>query len=324
MWQTFQIIAASTVSAGDLSDLVPNLNDIAAGEPISEKSINAFENYISSMPEKLLNLGARILLIAILFLIGSQIIRVIRKIVRRSLLKASVETGSVNFIESCVKVVLYIFLIVMLAGYFGVDAASIVALMGSAALTIGLAFQGSLSNFAGGVLILVSKTFKIGDYIIEGAGKNEGTVADIGLFYTKLNTIDNRVVVVPNGSLANTTVVNVTGMEERRVEIVVGISYQADIEKAKTLLLEEICAEGRVEKQKEILVYVSALSESSVDIGMRFWVKTEDYWPVRWLMLENIKYTFDKNGIEIPFNQLDVTVRSVNSGEHKSTELSGQ
>ena len=231
MWQTFQIIAASTVSAGDLSDLVPNLNDIAAGEPISEKSINAFENYISSMPEKLLNLGARILLIAILFLIGSQIIRVIRKIVRRSLLKASVETGSVNFIESCVKVVLYIFLIVMLAGYFGVDAASIVALMGSAALTIGLAFQGSLSNFAGGVLILVSKTFKIGDYIIEGAGKNEGTVADIGLFYTKLNTIDNRVVVVPNGSLANTTVVNVTGMEERRVEIVVGISYQAVIEK---------------------------------------------------------------------------------------------
>ena len=88
--------------------------------------------------------------------------------------------------------------------------------------------------------------------------------------------------------------------------------------------MEEICAEGRVEKQKEILVYVSALSESSVDIGMRFWVKTEDYWPVRWLMLENIKYTFDKNGIEIPFNQLDVTVRSVNSGEHKSTELSGQ
>lgn len=287
----------------------------ASGDPISEKNINAFEAYISSMPEKLLNLGARILLIAVLFLIGAQIIRVIRKIVRRSLLKASVETGSVNFIESCVKVVLYIFLIVMLAGYFGVDAASIVALMGSAALTIGLAFQGSLSNFAGGVLILVSKTFKIGDYIIEGAGKNEGTVADIGLFYTKLNTIDNRVVVVPNGSLANTTVVNVTGMEERRLELVVGVSYQTDIEKAKALIMDEICAEARVEKQKEILVYVSALSESSVDIGMRFWVKTEDYWPVRWLMLENIKNTFDRNGIEIPFNQLDVTVHSVTSSE---------
>lgn len=310
MWHTFDLTAASTVSAGDLSDLVPNLDVLSGEEPLNQKSISAFEDYFSSMPEKLLNLGARILLVAVLFLIGSQIIRAIRKIVRRSLLKASVETGSVNFIESCVKVVLYIFLVVILAGYFGVDAASIVALMGSAALTIGLAFQGSLSNFAGGVLILISKTFKIGDYIIEGAGKNEGTVADIGLFYTKLNTIDNRVVVVPNGSLANTTVVNVTGMEERRLELVVGISYQADIEKAKALILDEICAEGRVEKQKEILVYVSSLSESSVDLGMRFWVKTEDYWPVRWHMLECIKNTFDKNGVEIPFNQLDVTVRS--------------
>ncbi len=297
----------STINAETLDGLVPDLS----GEPmIDEKKISAFETYMMTMPEKLLNLGMRILVVALLFLIGTQVIRLIRNIIKRSMKKAAIEAGSVHFIDSCLKVVLYVVLIVLLAGNFGVDAASIVALMGSVALTIGLSFQGSLSNFAGGVLILISKTFRVGDYIIEGTGKNEGTVFEIGLFYTKLHTIDNRIVVVPNGSLANTTIVNTTCMDERRMELVVGISYTADISKAKQVLMEIIKAESKIEQGKEILIFVSALNASSVDIGIRFWVKTNDYWPVKWKMLEKIKTEFDSKEIEIPFQQLDVHMKS--------------
>ncbi|HOO28415.1 MAG TPA: mechanosensitive ion channel [Lachnospiraceae bacterium] len=296
----------TTISAGNLTGLVSDMNIISDSESLNQEKISIVEKYLSTIPEKLLNLGIRILIVAILFIIGVQVIRFIRKIINRSLTKAAVETGSVNFIDACVKVVLYVFLIVILAGNFGIDAASIVALMGSAALTIGLSFQGSLSNFAGGVLLLVSKTFKVGDYIIEGSGKNEGTVTEIGLFYTKLKTIDNKIVIVPNGLLANTTIVNATGMEHRRMELVVGISYRADIEKAKDLIIELLHKESKVEHDKEMLVFVTALNSSSVDIGTRFWIRTEDYWPVRWALLEKIKKTFDENNVEIPFNQLDV------------------
>lgn len=295
-----------TLSAGNLADLVPDIDAISSGEALKPQDLNAIEAYLSAVPEKLLNLGFRILIVAVLFLIGAQIIRLIRKIVRRSLAKASVEAGSIHFIDSCVKVILYVFLIVMLAGNLGIDAASIVALMGSVALTIGLSLQGSLSNFAGGVLILICRTFKVGDYIVEGTGKNEGTVSEIGLFYTKLNTGDNKVVIVPNGSLANSTVVNVTGMEERRIDLNVALSYQADIGTVKKLLEELIKEDPRVKQERENEIFVNALNASSVDIGVRIWVQKDDYWPVRVRLLEHIKQAFEENGIKIAASQLDV------------------
>ncbi len=302
MWNTI----LTTLSAGNLANLMPDIDEISSGEALNQQDLNAMEAYLSTMPEKLLNLGIRILIVAVLFLIGAQVIRLIRKIVRRSLARASVEAGSIHFIDSCVKVILYVFLVVMLAGNLGIDAASIVALMGSVALTIGLSLQGSLSNFAGGVLILICGTFKVGDYIVEGTGKNEGTVSEIGLFYTKLNTGDNKVVIVPNGSLANSTVINVTGMEDRRIDLNVAVSYQTEIGKAKKLLEELIKQDSRIKAEQEIEIFVNALNASSVELGVRFWVKKDDYWPVQWQLLESIKQTFEENEIKIPSSQLDV------------------
>lgn len=296
----------TTLSAGNLSNLVPDIDAISSGEALNQQDLNAIQKYLSAVPEKLLNLGFRILIVAVLFLIGVQVIRLVRRIVRRSLAKASVEAGSIHFIDSCVKVILYVFLIVMLAGNLGIDAASIVALMGSVALTIGLSLQGSLSNFAGGVLILICRTFKVGDYIVEGTGKNEGTVSEIGLFYTKLNTGDNKVVIVPNGSLANSTVVNVTGMEERRIDLNIALSYQADISKVKKLIEELIEKEPRVKREQETEIFVNALNASFVDIGVHIWVQKDDYWPVRVQLLEHIKQAFEENGIKIASGQLDV------------------
>ena len=302
MWYTM----LTTLSAGNLASLIPDIDEVSSGEALNQEDLTAIEAYLTAVPEKLLNLGVRILIVAVLFLIGVQAIRLIRKIVRRSLTKASVEVGSIQFIDSCVRVILYVFLAVILAGNLGIDAASIVALMGSVALTIGLSLQGSLSNFAGGVLILICRTFKVGDYIVEGSGKNEGTVSEIGLFYTKLNTGDNKVVIVPNGLLANSTVVNVTGMEERRIDLNVAISYQADIGKVRQLIEKLIADEPRVKQEREIEIFVNALNTTSVDIGMRFWVKKDDYWPVRVQLLEQIKLTFEENDVKIASGQLDV------------------
>lgn len=302
MWYTM----LTTLSAGNLASLIPDIDEVSSGEALNQEDLTAIEAYLTAVPEKLLNLGVRILIVAVLFLIGVQAIRLIRKIVRRSLTKASVEVGSIQFIDSCVRVILYVFLAVILAGNLGIDAASIVALMGSVALTIGLSLQGSLSNFAGGVLILICRTFKVGDYIVEGSGKNEGTVSEIGLFYTKLNTGDNKVIIVPNGSLANSTVVNVTGMEERRIDLNIALSYQADIGTVKRLLQELILDEPRVLQEREVEIFVNALNATSVDIGMRFWVKKDEYWPVRVQLLEQIKLTFEENDVKITSGQLDV------------------
>jgi small conductance mechanosensitive channel len=188
----------------------------------------------------------------------------------------------------------------------GVDAASIMALIGSLGLTVGLALQGSLSNFAGGVLIMTTKPFKVGDYIIEDNHKNEGTVSQIDIFYTRLTTIENKIIVIPNGVLANSSLTNVSHMKELKLNYKVGISYRSDITKAKDLILQIINEEPEVKKKKEILVFVDGLEDSAVMIGFRCWISAKEYWKTRWNILEKIKVTFDREGIEIPFNQLDV------------------
>lgn len=261
---------------------------------------------LRQLPEKALNLGIRILFAIIVFFIGVQVIKLLRKILKKSLTRAKADVGVVQFLDSLMKAVLYVLLIFMIASSFGVDAASIVALIGSAGVAIGLALQGSLSNFAGGVLILLLKPFRVGDYIKEDSNGNEGTVTEIQLFYTKLTTADNRVIVLPNGTLANTSMTNVTEASTRRVDISVGIAYDADIKKAKDVLLEMLHAEKATLKDKDIVVFVDELAESSVNLGLRCWVKKEDYWDAKWRLTENTKYTLDAAGISIPFPQLDV------------------
>lgn len=268
----------------------------------------AVKKFLTSLPEKALHLGGRVLLALLVFLVGVQMIRLIRKIVRKSMNRAGAETGAVQFVDSFLKAALYVVLVLMIASSFGVDAAGIVAVLGSAGVAVGLAVQGSLSNLAGGVLILLLKPFRVGDYIQESSTGHEGTVTEIQIFYTKLLTADNKAVVLPNGSLANNSIVNITAQGERRMDIAVGISYKADLKRAKEVLEAVLREDEAVLKDRDMLVYVSELASSSVNLGVRCWFRQEDFWAGKWRVTENCKLALDAAGIEIPFNQLDVHV----------------
>lgn len=270
------------------------------------EEVGRFARYIQDSIPKLAGFGVRVLIALAVFFIGRIIIRWIQKLVRRSLERSSADKGVVQFVDSFLKVGLYSLLIFSIAAKFGVDTASVAALLASGGVAIGLALQGSLSNFAGGVLILLLKPFEVGDYIIEDTNKNEGTVKEIQIFYTKLSTIDNKTIVIPNGMLTNSSLTNATAKAERRLDLKVSISYQADLRRAKALIEEILTADSCVMKDEEINVFVDELADSAVILGARAWVKNEEFWPTRWRMLETIKLTLDEHGIEIPYPQLTV------------------
>lgn len=269
--------------------------------------VGMLDQYLDAVLPRALDFGVRLLLALLFFFIGAKLIRFVQKLVRRSMERAGADRGVTQFCDSLVKALLYLVLILAIVSQFGIDTTSVIALAGSAGLTVGLALQGSLSNFAGGVLILVMKPFRVGDYIIQDS--LEGTVAEIQMFYTHLLTVDNRKVVIPNGNLVNNSLVNVTAQDKRQMDLNVGISYKSDLRAAKQLLYNRIEAEPRAMAEEAKLVVVSELADSAVVLKVRFWVRPEDYWPVRWDMTEGIKLMFDENGIEIPYNQLDVTIR---------------
>lgn len=264
--------------------------------------------YLEGMVPSLLSFLVQVVVAIIVLLIGSRIIKFLLKLIKKSLDRSKVEAGVVTFLCSLVKYSLYFVLAMIILAQFGVTTSSVVAVLGSAGLTLGLALQGSLSNFAGGVLILLLKPFVVGDYIIDGATGQEGTVSSITIFYTKLLTIDNRLILIPNGTLSNSSITNVTHMEKRRIDLLIGVSYEANLAKTKQVLLDVVKSEDKILPGEPVDVYVSELADSSVQMGVRAWVKTEDYWPIRWKMTEDIKNALDANGISIPYPQMDVTV----------------
>lgn len=264
--------------------------------------------YLEGMVPSLLSFLVQVIVAIIVLLIGSRIIKFLLKLIRKSLDRSKVEAGVVTFLCSLVKYSLYFVLAMIILAQFGVTTSSVVAVLGSAGLTLGLALQGSLSNFAGGVLILLLKPFVVGDYIIDGATGQEGTVSSITIFYTKLHTVDNRMILIPNGTLSNSSITNVTHMEKRRIDLLIGVSYEANLAKTKQVLLDVVKSEDKILPGEPVDVYVSELADSSVQMGVRAWVKTEDYWPIRWKMTEDIKNALDANGISIPYPQMDVTI----------------
>ncbi len=268
----------------------------------------AIRTYLEGMVPSLLSFLVQVVVAIIVLLIGSRIIKFLLKLIRKSLDRSKVEAGVVTFLCSLVKYSLYFVLAMIILAQFGVTTSSVVAVLGSAGLTLGLALQGSLSNFAGGVLILLLKPFVVGDYIIDGVTGQEGTVSSITIFYTKLLTIDNRLILIPNGTLSNSSITNVTHMEKRRIDLLIGVSYEANLAKTKQVLLDVVKSEDKILPGEPVDVYVSELADSSVQMGVRAWVKTEDYWPIRWKMTEDIKNALDANGISIPYPQMDVTV----------------
>lgn len=251
----------------------------------------------------------------VVFLVGNFVIKTFLKVLRKSMEKREMDAGVVSFLVSASKITLYILLIFVVAQIFGFATSSIVAILGSAGLAIGLALQGSLANFAGGVLILIMKPFRVGDYIVvEGV---EGAVQKIDVVYTTLVTVDNRSVIMPNGKLADSNIINVTKEDKRRIDIQVGIAYEASIKEAKSVLQQILDEQTSRLPDMPANVVVSDLAESAVMMTVNLWVLPDDYWPTKWQMLEQIKERFDQKEIVIPYNQLEV---HINSKQNKGGE----
>ncbi len=281
---------------------------ITAAAGMTEIDQNVITKFLAQLPEKALGLGIRVILAAVVFFLGLQIIRFLRRIVGKSLARTNADKGVVQFLDSLIKVGLTAFLILMIAISFGLDAASVMAMLGSVGVAFALALQGSLSNCAGGVLILLLKPFVVGDYIIEGNKGQAGTVTEIQLFYTKLQTPDDTVITLPNGSLANNNIINYSAVSTRRMDVTVGISYDADLKEAKRVLLEVLANDAYVLQDREYKVFVQELADSAVLLTVRCWFQNEDYWDGRARILERCKLMLDENGIAIPYPQVDVHV----------------
>ncbi len=255
------------------------------------------------------NFAGRVLLAILIYVIASKLIRKLCKIIVASMKRANADTGVTQFVSSFVKATLYGLLIITIATSFGVKESSIAALLASSGVAIGLALQGGLSNLAGGVIILILRPFVVGDYIIECTDKQEGTVVKIDLFYTTLSTVDNRRITIPNGNLTSASIVNVTARDQRKLEIKVEIAYSSDLKKAKSIVERLLHEDEHVLSDQEMQVFVDELGASGIMLGLRAWVNTEQYWPTKWRLNEEIKLAFDEEGIEIPFPQMDVHIR---------------
>ncbi len=248
-----------------------------------------------------------IIIALVIWKLSKYLIRWILKITVKALEKAGFDVGVIKFISSFIKAGVYAVVMLVILDILGFQTASLIAVFGSAALALSMSLQGSLSNMAGGILILLFKPFVVGDYIVSGSC--EGTVVSIDILYTKLRMIDNKMVMMPNGALANSNIINVGAGGVRRLDIAVGIGYGSDVTKAKAVLRQIIEEYPLVLKDKGIDVVVKSLDESCVTLETRCWVNQDAYWDTRFIFLERFKQEFDKNGIEIPFNQLDVHVK---------------
>ena len=270
------------------------------------KQVNQLTQYVQDSIPGLITFGLKVLAALVAFFIGRLVILWIRKIVRRSFERSGADKGVEQFVDSLLKYGLYALLVFSLISSLGFDTTSVAAVLASGGVAIGLALQGSLSNFAGGVLILLLKPFVVGDYIIEDTNGKEGTVKEIQIFYTKLSTIDNKTIVIPNGMLTNNSITNATAKDERQLDLRVGISYDADIRQAKSVIENLLIKDECIIKNEQINVFVHELADSAVVLGIRAWVKNEEYWETRWRLLEEIKLLLDENGIEIPYPQMTV------------------
>lgn len=269
-------------------------------------------DFLQEQIPDVIGFGWKVLVSLVAFYVGVRVIRWLQRLLRRAMEQMKVDQGVIQFACSLAKILMYMLLVFSIATQFGITEASVAALIGSTGITLAMGLQGGLSNMAGGIMILLFKPFQVGDYIIYNNGLSgcEGTVSRIDMCYTRLTTIDNKIVVIPNGTLSNSSVTNVTEKDERRLDVKVGISYQSDLRKAKGILEKLLEEEPDIYHDQEMAVFVHELGESAVILGFRAWVATDKYWNVKWDLNEKIKVSFDRAGILIPYNQLDVHLHS--------------
>ncbi|MBR3660897.1 MAG: mechanosensitive ion channel [Bacilli bacterium] len=254
----------------------------------------------------LVDITKRGLVAIIILIVGFKLVNFLLKRIKKGRGFNKLEKTTQSFLISILGILLKSIIIVTCAGELGIPMTSIITLIGSIGLALGLALQGGLSNIAGGVMIMIFKPFKVGDFIDNGT--NSGTVKEINIFHTVLSTYDNKMIVIPNGNLSNSVVINYSKYPERLLDIPISVDYKSNLENVKSVLNKiALKCQYRIE-DKDILVALKAHSESSLDFTFRIWVKNSDYWKARFELLEEIKKEFDKNNISIPYPQLDVHV----------------
>ncbi len=272
----------------------------------AQTDMTFLEEQLNRAGQWLISKAGIVLLALICLFIGLRLVKWIMKVVRKSFSKSRLDPTVASFLGSIINILLYVLVFITVISIMGIQVTSFVTLLGTAGVAIGLAVQGSLSNFAGGVLILVLKPFVIGDYIKEDTHGNEGTVISIDIFYTRIRTFDGKVVVIPNGTLSNTSLTNLTKQEIRRIDLVVPVEYEADLRQVKSVLQNVVKAEAMILQEEPIDIALDEFGDSALSVIVHVWVPTDAYWNVKWNLMEHIKLAFDKEKICIPFNQLDI------------------
>jgi small conductance mechanosensitive channel len=253
--------------------------------------------------------GINLITAIVIFFVGKWVVNLVVKGLLKAMQKSEVDTTLRRFVANLARMLLMLFVIIAAIGALGVKTASLVALIGAAGLAVGLALQGSLSNFAAGVLIVMFRPYKVGDWI-EGGGVS-GSVEEVQILTTVLKTGDNKRVIIPNSQIMGTTITNYSANDTRRVDLVVGVSYSDDLDKVRKELQDLVAADDRILDDPAVTIAVSELADSSVNFVLRPWVKTADYWGVYFGLTEAVKKRFDEVGISIPFPQQDVYVHNV-------------
>lgn len=295
----FTLLDVSTLDVSNLDVSTEQIEKFFSREHLTSL-LNSFGDWGVSLLFK-------IILALVIWKVGQKVINLILKINKKALERSSLDVGVAKFIASILRTVLYAVLVLMIVDTLGFQTTSLLTIFGSAALAVGMSLQGSLTNFAGGILLLIFKPFTIGDYIISGS--NEGKVVAIEMLYTRLLTIDNKNIMVPNGTLSNSSITNVGAEGIRRLDIEIGISYESDLHKAKQLLTDILSSNPDIFHDREERVIVKELAKSCVTLETRVWVSQDKYWDTRFALLEKYKEVFDVNGISIPYNQLDVNIK---------------
>lgn len=278
--------------------MLSNLTNITAED--AEETIQSVSGFFN-------NLSLQKLITIVLLFVGCMVaMKIILKLVDRAFVRLEMEKSLHTFIHAALRVILWLITLCIVLDYIGVPMTSLVALLGVLGLAVSLAIQGTLSNLAGGIQVLVSKPFKAGDYV--EAGGVGGTVKEVGLAYTKLATVDNKVISIPNGQISGEKITNYSSEEKRRVDLVFGVSYDSDPRQVISCIKAVVGAHPKALFTPEPFVRMSALKDSSIEYTVRVWCATVDYWDLYFDLLEQIKAAFDQNGIEIPYNQLDVRI----------------
>ncbi len=298
---------------GDLYNMAADTatTESVVGDAVKEATdqVSIVGQYIQKLTDWCMSKLGSIVVAVIFMVVCFKLVKLLLRILRKSFERSKLDPSVAGFFISAVKIVLNVLIVLTAASIVGFQITSFITILGTAGVTLGLALQGSLSNLAGGLLILILKPFRVGDYIVENNTHCEGTVVSIDIFYTRLITFDNKSVVIPNGNISNTSLVNVTEHDMRRVDIPFSVAYDSDMEKVKRVTIETNKDVDGYLPDEQILFYIDEFADSGINMYVKFYATIEKFFDAKWDAMWKLKKAFDENDIEIPFNQMDVHMK---------------